>query len=257
MARCSVVALPDDPLREDDTSVGAESEDLLGHDPIGVDGPVRVDDVDLAEQTSVIGDDDWPTTELPRVAAPAEAEAEAQERTWKAILAPWALFAVVAVVVLAATSTWASWLQGPASDGQDTRPQVALVPTSAPAPPSPQAAEPTPEPSAEAEPVAEPTRTPRATPERSRAPRAVTKAPPPPPPPPAGTSGTATPPGVSPLSAEAPPSGESDEERPAPGDCAPDPRCAPGGQASLGPADDDSSDPSKASDEDQDEDEDG
>jgi hypothetical protein len=154
------VAVSDDPLREDELVLD-EPEDLF--DEVGpADEPVAAADPD-----------DRPTTQLPRVTAP-----PAQAPTWMSGLAPWAVFGVVAVVVIAATSAWASWLRGP-TDQHSATPRIAPVPTmTAPAAPTSEMAAPSPEPSLD--PVTQPIEPPP-TRERSRAPRAVTQTPPPPP----------------------------------------------------------------------------
>src|SRR5690606_3818661 len=89
---------------------------------------------------------------------------------WLTTLAPWAVFGVVAVVVIAGTTMWASWLQGPAAD-RTAAARVTVVPATPATSPASTAAEPTAEPTPEPtpEPVVERTRPPR--------PRARTPAP--------------------------------------------------------------------------------
>lgn len=171
---------PDDPLRADDAVVGAEHEDVLlgsgaadeAEPDVPYAGPTPADDDE--HPTSVAPMDDQPTMEIPAVVGPAPAP-----RGRFARVAPWAVFAAVAVVVIAATSTFAAVLQGPTAERQSftgliqvpTATASAPPPAQAAPPPSPEA-EPTPEPEKKPEPAARPTQRPRAT----RAP-----APPPPP----------------------------------------------------------------------------
>ncbi|TWF74131.1 hypothetical protein FHX44_1110 [Pseudonocardia hierapolitana] len=216
------MAEPDDPLRADDPLVGAEHEDvLLGSGTAEEREPAaeHVDSVqdDLDENpTFVATSDDRPTTELPRVVAPTPAP---EPTTWSGGVAPWAVFAAVAVVVIAATTTLASWLQGPTSERQGFTGLTQPFPTATSAPPAPveapaapPSAEPEPEP--EPEPAARPTQRPRAT-----------KAPAAPRPPAAAVNGRAT------------PNGEEKEE-PASTTSAPSlPAAADAGAAGTGAAD--------------------
>jgi hypothetical protein len=223
------VAEPDDPLRADDPLVGAEHEDVLlgsgpaeeGEPAAGYVDSVR-DDVD-ENPTFVATLDDRPTTELPPVVASAPAP---EPTTWLGGAAPWAVFAAVAVVVIAATTTLASWLQGPTSERQGFTGLTQPFPTATSAPPAPAApvaappvsAEPEPEP----EPAARPTQRPRAT----KAPAPAAR------PPAAAVNGPATPDG-------------EEKEEPAPPSSPPDlpaaagPDAAGTGAADSGPADTD------------------
>jgi type IV secretory pathway VirB10-like protein len=188
------VGEPDDPLRADDALVGTESEDVLLDSGAADEGESRAeyagyvdpapDDPD-EHPTSVASLDDRPTTELPPVVGPAP-----EPRGRLAGLAPWAVFAAVAVVVIAATTTWAAWLQGPTADRQSATPMiiqpvptatVAAPPTVAAAPPAP-AAEPEPDPEPEKAPAARTAQRPR-----------PTRAPAPPPPPAEAVNAPTTP----------------------------------------------------------------
>jgi hypothetical protein len=195
------VGEPDDPLRADDALVGAEHEDVLlgagaadeGESGAGYDESGH-DDVD-EHPTSIAALDDRPTTEIPPVVVPAP-----QPRGRFAGVASWVVFAAVAVVVIAATTTWASWLQGPTAERQSftglIQPPVPTA-TSSPPPPAettaaaPPSAEPEPQPERKPEPAARPTQRPR-----------VTRAPAPPPPPAAAVNAPVT------------PDGEKKEEKP-------------------------------------------
>ena len=195
--------MPDDPLRGDDPLGGAEHEDVLLDGASGDDRSPAADagsgddaDDEAAvpdDATSFVALDDRPTTVIPRV----EVTPPAQSR-WSTGLAPWAVFAAVAVLVVAATSTWAAWLQGPTADRQVATPRIQLVPTqTAPAPPTPEAVASPPEPMVEPEPEPEPE--PAARPTQRRPTRAPAPRPEPPPPPAAAaadpeTSGTPQPP---------------------------------------------------------------
>jgi hypothetical protein len=202
------VAEPDDPLRADDALVGAQHEDvLLGSDPVVDDDPAdpvldEVEEIPVA--VAVL--DDRPTTELPRLVVGPAPEPPGR---W-AGAAPWAVFAVVAVVVIAATTTWASWLQGPTAQRQSFTGLMQPVTTSAAAPPQ-VAPAPSPDPEPEVEPQPEPTREPVARPtQRPRTTR--TPAPAAPRPTGAAVNGTVTTSGK--------PAGESAPKTSAPGSAA-------------------------------------
>lgn len=202
------MAEPDDPLRADDALVGAQHEDvLLGSDPVDDDEPAdpvlhEVEEIPVA--VAVL--DDRPTTELPRLVVEPAPEPPGR---W-AGAAPWAVFAVVAVVVIAATTTWASWLQGPTAQRQSFTGLMQPVPTSAAAAPqaAPIAPAPSPDPEPEVEPQPEPVREPVARPtQRPRTTR--TPAPAAPRPTGAAVNGTVTTSGK--------PAGESAPKTSAPG----------------------------------------
>jgi outer membrane biosynthesis protein TonB len=171
----------DDPLRADDALVGAEPEDVLLGSGAADEGDPRADHADSTpgdvreEATSVVSLDDRPTTELPPVVGPA-----LEPRGRFAGVASWAVFAAVAVVVIAATTTLGAWLQGPTAERQSFTGLIQPVPTStasappAAAPAPTPSAEPAPEPAPEKQPAARPTQRPRAT-------RAPAPAQPPPP----------------------------------------------------------------------------
>ncbi len=177
---------PDDPLRADDPLVGAQHEDvLLGSGAADDDDPAAEyadaghEDADESPE-SVAVLDDRPTTKLPPVVAAAPA-AEPQGR-WSGA-APWAVFAAVAVVVITATTTLASWLQGPTAERQSFTGLIQPPPTSAVAPvapaepaPPPPTAEPEPQPEANPDPDPAPAARPT---ERPRPTRAQPAAPPP------------------------------------------------------------------------------
>lgn len=179
---------PDDPLRADDPLVGPEHEDVL----LGSGGPeAREPDAgdagprpaarpveDDMGATAVVPQDDRPTSVIPAMAEPAPQEPAARPLL-SGIMAPWAAFAAVALVVIAATSAFAGWLQGPTADRRSATPMLQPVPT-ATAPPSVEATTPPPA-TTEAEPTPEPE------PTRERAPRTTqrprpTRAPAPQPP---------------------------------------------------------------------------
>jgi outer membrane biosynthesis protein TonB len=186
VAQWSGVSEPDDPLRADDPLVGAQHEDVLlgsgaadDDDPAAEYADTGQEDVDESPVSGAVLDD-RPTTKLPPVVAPASAPE--QQGRW-AGAAPWAVFAAVAVVVITATTTLASWLQGPTAERQSFTGLIQPPPTSsvAPvAPAEPAAPPPTaePEPQPEPDPDPEPARAERPT-ERPRPTRAQPAAPPP------------------------------------------------------------------------------
>ncbi|WP_343941332.1 hypothetical protein, partial [Pseudonocardia zijingensis] len=137
MERWSGVGEPDDPLRSDDPLVGAEHEDVLlgseAADVPEVEGD-QPDPADPERATAVVPVDDRPTTEMPALVGPAP---EAASRGGLSGVASWAVFAVIAVVVLTATTTLAGWLQGPTADRQAATPMLQAVPTATAAPPPP------------------------------------------------------------------------------------------------------------------------
>jgi hypothetical protein len=188
VAQWSGVGEPDDPLRSDDPLVGPEHEDVL----LGSAGPeVREPEAgdmgprpsagpadDDMGATAVVSQDDRPTAVIPALAESAP-PAPATRPLLSGIMAPWAAFAAVALVVIAATSTFAGWLQGPTADRRSATPMLQPVPT-ATAPPS---VEPTTPPPAttEAEPTPEPEPTKERAPRTTQRPR-PTRAPAPRPP---------------------------------------------------------------------------
>ena len=188
MARWSGVDEPDDPLRADDPLVGAEHEDVLlgsgaadDDDPAAEYADTGQEDVDDSPVSGAVLDD-RPTTKLPPVVVAAPAP-EVQGR-W-AGAAPWAVFAAVAVVVITATTTLASWLQGPTAERQSFTGLIQSPPTSSVAPvapaepaPPPPTPEPEPQPTPEAKPDPDPAPAARPT-ERPRPTRAQPAAPPP------------------------------------------------------------------------------
>jgi hypothetical protein len=169
---------PDDPLGADDPLVGAQHEDVLlgsgradDDDPAAEYADTGHEDVDDESPASAAVLDDRPTTKIPPVVT-SESAPEPQGR-W-AGAAPWAVFAAVAVVVITATTTLASWLQGPTAERQSftgllqppTTSSAAPVAPAEPASPPP-AAEPEPQPEPDPDPapapVARPTERPRPT----------------------------------------------------------------------------------------------
>jgi type IV secretory pathway VirB10-like protein len=183
--------VPDDPLRDD--PLGSEGEDVLGGsgvlrpaerdvaaDRLVHPAPPRLDGPPAA--TSL---DDRPTAYFSRIVeTPAAPVAPAPQPGLRAVLAPWAVFGAVGVLLIAATTTWASWLRGPAADQDAPFPTFAPMVTAtspAPAPPAAIAQPPTPTtaPEPEAEPDPEPTRraTERPRPTRERSPAAPSRAP--------------------------------------------------------------------------------
>lgn len=162
--------------------------------------------------TAFVNADDAPTTIIPAVPSSPQDQAEPygpepfQEPAPRrgpvvARLAPWALFGLVAVVVVTGTTVWASSLRGPDELSSVAEPSLVAVPpaaapTSSEAPPPPPSVEETEEP-------VQPTAT--------RAP-ATTKRPPPPTTRKVVTT-TAPPPSAS-TSTSRKPEGRSDEVRP-------------------------------------------
>jgi hypothetical protein len=209
VARWSDVAEPDDPLRADDALVGAHHEDvLLGADPVDDDEPAPLPD-ELDEVPAPVAVlDDRPTTELPPVVV---APAPEPPGAWAGV-APWAVFAAVAVVVIAATTTWASWLQGPTAERQSFT--GLIQPTFTASAPAPVEAAPAPDP--DPEPEAEPQPDPQPAPERQQVARPTQRPrvtrPPATPPPAAAVNAPATPTGK--------PQGQSSAKTPAPSSAA-------------------------------------
>jgi hypothetical protein len=143
-----------------------------------------------AQQTSIVRQDDIPTSVMPAVAPAAK---PARRRSSAAIVATWAGFAVVAIAVVWATTAWAASLRGPGDGSQASAPSLANLPTlsdAAPPPSAPAPEEPAPEtePGQATQPQATraPVRTARPNPTPVQPPGP--QVPPPPPPPPVTTA---------------------------------------------------------------------